>query len=69
MGLSRARAEDLISGEYVATVADLYTLSERVNGTADAVLPPLKERAGWGNKSVANLMASIDARRTVPFPK
>ena len=41
--------------------ADIFRLKEK----ADAI----REREGWGEKSVANLLAAIEARRTIPLDR
>lgn len=47
--------------------ADIFTLQAR--NTSGALTPPLQEREGWGEKSVANLFAAIDARRTIALSR
>ncbi len=50
---------------WVRTPGDLFRLADK-NAAAEA---PLQEREGWGEKSVENLFAAIDARRTIPFDR
>jgi len=47
--------------------ADIFTLEAR-NG-AGALVPPLQDREGWGEKSAANLFAAIEARRTLALSR
>ena len=41
--------------------ADIFRLKDK----AEAI----REREGWGEKSVANLLAAIEARRTIPLDR
>lgn len=50
---------------WVRTPGDLFRLAEK-NSNAET---PLQEREGWGDKSVENLFAAIEARRTIPFDR
>ncbi|MCO8144423.1 NAD-dependent DNA ligase LigA [Rhodovulum tesquicola] len=43
--------------------ADIFTLAERDR----ANIPKLRNREGWGEKSVTNLFAAIEARRVIPL--
>ncbi len=56
-GLGAKSVEEFAALGWIATPADIFTLAER----RDALLG----REGWKEKSVANLLASIEARRTV----
>lgn len=47
--------------------ADIFTLEAR--NSAGALVPPLQEREGWGEKSAANLFAAIEARRTLALSR
>jgi len=51
--------------QWVRTPGDLFRLADR-NASADI---PLEKREGWGEKSVENLFAAIDARRTIAFDR
>ncbi len=48
----------------VKTPADIFTLARR---DADNPLQKLKNRDGWGARSVENLFAAIEERRTIPL--
>ena len=50
---------------WVTTPGDLFRLEEK-NRQAEQ---PLQEREGWGEKSVSNLFAAIEARRTIPLDR
>lgn len=50
---------------WVKTPGDLFRLQEK-NSHAET---PLQEREGWGEKSVENLFAAIEARRSIPFDR
>ncbi|MBI1264330.1 MAG: NAD-dependent DNA ligase LigA [Alphaproteobacteria bacterium] len=47
--------------------ADIFTLEAR--NASGALVPPLQERDGWGERSAANLFAAIDARRTIALSR
>ncbi|MCW5750660.1 MAG: NAD-dependent DNA ligase LigA [Alphaproteobacteria bacterium] len=60
-GLGEKQIQALYDWGVVMQPADLFTLAER-NRRAH---PPLQEREGWGEVSVANLLAAIEARREI----
>ncbi|MGJ3232921.1 MAG: NAD-dependent DNA ligase LigA [Oceanicaulis sp.] len=47
--------------------ADIFTLEAR--NAAGELDPPLQTREGWGEKSVANLLGSINERRTIALSR
>ncbi|PIE16728.1 MAG: DNA ligase (NAD(+)) LigA [Rhodobacterales bacterium] len=49
----------------ISEPADIFTLQAR----DQANLTKLKNRDGWGEKSVANLFAAIEEKRTIPLAK
>lgn len=60
-GLGSKIIEEFYAEGLVKTPADIFTLASR-----DKVsLTPLRNRDGWGDLSVRNLFASIDARRQI----
>jgi len=60
-GLGEQRIEEFIQAGWLHSPADLFRLAQH----REALL----QRAGWKEKSVNNLLASIEARRTVPLAK
>jgi DNA ligase (NAD+) len=64
-GLGDKQIEAFYEDGLIANAADIFTLEAR-----DArSLKKLKDREGWGETSIANLWAAIDARRQVPFSR
>lgn len=64
---------------YISSPVDIFTLKERLqledlhaqdaaNDTEDD-FEGLRQKKGWGDKSLENLLASIEARRSLPFPR
>lgn len=47
----------------VRAPGDIFRLKDKI----DTMIPPLREREGWGDKSVENLLAAIEARREIPL--
>lgn len=62
-GLSEAKVEFLASERYVTREADFYSLKD----DAEKV-ERLKKADGWGEKSVENLLASVEKSRDVDLP-
>lgn len=62
-GLGTKQIEAFYEEGLVREPADIFTLQAR--NDAGAVQPPLQEREGFGEQSVANLFAAIDARRSI----
>ena len=60
-GLGGERIELFFDDGLIRTPADIFTLAERDAASET----PLKERKGFGAKSVEKLFAAIDARRTI----
>ncbi|MEM6711051.1 MAG: NAD-dependent DNA ligase LigA [Pseudomonadota bacterium] len=64
-GLGDKQIEAFYEEGRVANAADIFTLEAR-----DArSMKKLKDKDGWGDLSVQNLWAAIDARRSVPFSR
>lgn len=61
-GLGAKTIEEFWAEGWLREPADIFTLPER---HAEA----LKAREGWGEKSVANLVAAIEARRRIPLDR
>ncbi|MHA6287205.1 NAD-dependent DNA ligase LigA [Maricaulis sp. CAU 1757] len=62
-GLGTRQIEDFHGEGLVTEPAEIFTLKAR--NAAGQVTPPLQEREGYGETSVANLFAAIEARRTI----
>ena len=60
-GLGEKQIQAFWDGGLVREPAQIFTLAERDSGFE----PPLAEREGWGETSVANLFAAIEARRDI----
>lgn len=60
-GLGAKIIEEFHAEGLIKSPADIFKLEEK-NKTLEQ---PLQTREGWGEKSVANLFASIEARRTI----
>ena len=60
-GLGRKHIEAFYADGLLETPADIFRLGER--------RAELLERDGWGEQSVDNLLAAIEARRRVPFDR
>ena len=65
-GLGEKQVAAFLEWELIKTPADLFTLEERDRRDE---LSKLKNREGWGSKSVDNLFAAIDERRSVPLER
>ncbi len=64
-GLGDKIIQELWEDDLIRTPGDIFRL-EKKNKTLET---PLQERHGWKEKSVANLFAAIDARRTIPLDR
>ena len=62
-GLGAKQVELFLGEGLVKEPADIFTLRRR--NEAGEIEPPLQEREGFGETSVANLFAAIDGRRTI----
>ena len=60
-GFGKKIVEQFYEDGIVKTPADIFRLPE----IAETLEPPLQEREGWGELSVANLFASIEERRMI----
>lgn len=56
-GLSEAKIKDLINGDFIKNISDIYRLENNHKG--------LDSRPGWGRKSVNNLLNSIEKSKSV----
>lgn len=64
-GLGAKIIEEFWQSGLIKTPADIFRLREK----NESLQPPLQEREGWGEKSVANLWASITEKRTVSLDR
>lgn len=64
-GLGERQIAAFFEDGLIKEPADLFTLARR-NADFD---PPLEEREGWGETSVKNLFAAIDARREIELDR
>lgn len=64
-GLGGKQVAEFYDAGLIAEPADIFTLKAR--SEAGEIDPPLETREGWGEKSVANLFAAIEERRTIDF--
>ena len=60
-GLGRKQVPQLIEAGLLKAPADIFRLHEQVEA--------LEQLEGWGKKKIQNLLASIEARRTIPLPR
>jgi len=60
-GLGGKNIESFWNEQLISTPADIFRLSEKHEA--------FNEREGWGKKSVANLLASIEARRSIQLDR
>ncbi len=60
-GLGGKHVEGFIADGLISTPADIFRLARHRQA--------LSEKEGWGGKSVDNLMASIEVRRTIPLDR
>lgn len=64
-GLGEKHLESFFNWGLVRTPVDLFTLESK----DEDIIPPLRERDGWGDKAVANLFSSINKRRTIDMDR
>ncbi len=62
-GLGAKIIEQFYAENIIQTPADIFSLSENIQ----TMSPPLQEREGWGELSVANLLQAIENKKTVPL--
>lgn len=60
-GMGAKHVEGFISDGLIKTPADIFRLGDHVEA--------ISKKEGWGGKSVENLIASIDDRRTIPLER
>ena len=64
-GLGAQRIDEFYDEGLITRPQDIFTLERR----NERLTPPLQEREGWGETSVRNLFAAIEARRSVPLAR
>jgi DNA ligase (NAD+) len=62
-GLGAKIIEQFYTDGLINSPADIFTLERR--NAAGEIIPPIREREGWGELSVRNLFESINARREI----
>ncbi len=62
-GLGAKQIESFVQDGWVREPADIFTLQARYGSGGRQ----LKNREGWGERSAQNLLAAIEARRTIPL--
>ncbi len=60
-GLGEKIIEEFFAEKIVTTPADIFRLADHAAA--------IEKREGWGRQSVANLLAAIDAKRTIPLAR
>ncbi len=64
-GLGEKIIAEFWAEKLIERPGDIFRLAARDQGS----LKPLRKRAGWGDKSAANLFAAIEARRTIALER
>lgn len=59
--LGKKQIENFFDEGRVQSFADIFTLQEREETSSD----PLNKKSGWGQKSISNLFAAINKKRTI----
>ena len=73
-GLGGKIIEDFYKEKIIGGPVDIFTLKKRNTGQKTDLFDAgeglqLEKREGWGKKSVENLFAAIDKRRTIPLAR
>ncbi|MBM3580192.1 MAG: NAD-dependent DNA ligase LigA, partial [Alphaproteobacteria bacterium] len=64
-GLGKKQIENFFAEGRIKSFADIFTLEER-----EKISPnPLREKLGWGEKSVENLFLAINQKRRIPLTR
>ena len=64
-GLGRKQIENFFNEGRIKNFADIFTLEKREQISED----PLAKKSGWGQKSIENLFAAINAKREIILDK
>jgi len=65
IGLGKKQIENFYAEGRITSFADIFTLKEREKNSPN----PLREKLGWGEKSIENLFLAIDQKRQIPLEK
>lgn len=65
IGLGKKQIENFYAEGRIRSFADIFTLKEREKNSPN----PLREKLGWGEKSIENLFLAIDQKRQIPLEK
>jgi len=65
VGLGKKQIENFFLEERIRSFADIFLLEEREKNSTN----PLKEKNGWGEKSLENLFFAINQRRKISLSK
>ncbi len=64
-GLGKKQIENFYLEGRIRSFADIFTLEEREKSSQN----PLREKMGWGEKSIENLFFAINQKREIPLEK
>lgn len=64
-GLGKKQIENFFDEGRIKSFADIFTLERREETNGN----PLKNKSGWGDKSIENLFFAIDSRRKITLDK
>jgi len=64
-GLGKKQIENFFVEGRIKSFADIFTLEEREKNSEN----PLREKSGWGEKSIENLFFAINKKRQIPLEK
>ncbi len=67
-GLGKKQIENFFNEGRIKSFADIFTLQKREEQPLQT-LQPLKEKEGWGEKSIENLYFAINQKRQISFEK
>ncbi|MBU6139966.1 MAG: NAD-dependent DNA ligase LigA [Proteobacteria bacterium] len=65
VGLGKKQIENFFVEGKIRSFADIFTLEEREKFSEN----PLREKLGWGEKSIENLFLAINQKRQIPLEK
>ena len=67
-GLGEKQIEQFWQDGLITDPADLFSLEQR-NSDKGIINPPLENREGWGNKSIANLFSAIQRKKFISLER
>lgn len=65
VGLGKKQIDNFLQEGRIKSFADIFSLEEREKTAQN----PLREKAGWGEKSIENLFFAINSKREIPLEK